>query len=252
MVTYTIYMKELSASTGWQDVTHATIIDKGLPLRKGFGSLSDAIDIGSVSLTLHMESLDAAALLHTSRKQVLIHADGAPIFEGVSFDDADVDLDMNTDYIYASLKFKPYSSLFEQAKVPSDTVLTDVKICDPADAEHSLVHILFGMIVENMPDPLPAIISPSFGITTSVSNTKVLPLVILEKGESLEDILTSVLYQNGYTYYMEQFSVILIEPYASGREPTSQVPITSILAKPSISQAPYIKENKKLARASKA
>ena len=244
MVTYTIFMKELSATSAWQDVTHATIIDKGLPLRKGFGSLSDAIDVGSVSLTLHMESLDAAALLHTSRKQVLIHADGAPIFEGVSFDDADVDLDMNTDYIYASLKFKPYSSLFEQAKVPSDTVLTDVKICDPADAEHSLVHILFGMIVENMPDPLPAIISPSFGITTSVSNTKVLPLVILEKGESLEDILTSVLYQNGYTYYMEQFSVILIEPYASGREPTSQVPITSILAKPSISQAPYIKETK--------
>ena len=237
-------MKELSATSTWQDVTHATIIDKGLPLRKGFGSLSDAIDVGSVSLTLHMESLDAAALLHTSRKQVLIHADGAPIFEGVSFDDADVDLDMNTDYIYASLKFKPYSSLFEQAKVPSDTVLTDVKICDPADAEHSLVHILFGMIIENMPDPLPAIISPSFGITTSVSNTKVLPLVILEKGESLEDILTSVLYQNGYTYYMEQFSVILIEPYASGREPTSQVPITSILAKPSISQAPYIKETK--------
>lgn len=237
-------MKELSATSTWQDVTHATIIDKGLPLRKGFGSLSDAIDVGSVSLTLHMESLDAAALLHTSRKQVLIHADGAPIFEGVSFDDADVDLDMNTDYIYASLKFKPYSSLFEQAKVPSDTVLTDVKICDPADAEHSLVHILFGMIIENMPDPLPAIISPSFGITTSVSNTKVLPLVILEKGEGLEDILTSVLYQNGYTYYMEQFSVILIEPYASGREPTSQVPITSILAKPSISQAPYIKETK--------
>ncbi|MFA5457935.1 MAG: tail fiber domain-containing protein [Synergistaceae bacterium] len=244
MVTYTIFMKELSATSTWQDVTHATIIDKGLPLRKGFGSLSDAIDVGSVSLTLHMESLDAAALLHTSRKQVLIHADGAPIFEGVSFDDADVDLDMNTDYIYASLKFKPYSSLFEQAKVPSDTVLTDVKICDPADAEHSLVHILFGMIVENMPEPLPAIISPSFGITTSVSNTKVLPLVILEKGESLEDILTSALYQNGYTYYMEQFSVILIEPYASGREPTSQVPITSILAKPSISQAPYIKETK--------
>lgn len=244
MVTYTIYMKELSATSAWQDVTHAAIIDKGLQLRKGFGSLSDAIDVGSVTLTLHMESLDAAALLHTSRKQVLIHADGATIFEGVSFDDADIDLDMNTDYIYASLKFKPYSSMFEQAKVPSDTVLTDVKICDPADTEHSLVHILFGMIVENMPDPLPAIISPSFGIATSVNNTKVLPLVILEKGEGLEDILTSVLYQNGYTYYMEQFSVILIEPYASGREPTSRVPITSILAKPSISQAPYIKETK--------
>lgn len=48
-----------------------------------------------------------------------------------------------------------------------------------------------------------------------------------------------MLYQNGYTYYMEQFSVILIEPYASGREPTSQVPITSILAKPSSPASSY-------------
>ncbi|MFA5706588.1 MAG: hypothetical protein WDA41_09560 [Candidatus Neomarinimicrobiota bacterium] len=248
MVTYTIFMKELSATSTWQDVTHATIIDKGLPLRKGFGSLSDAIDVGSVSLTLHMESLDAAALLHTSRKQVLIHADGAPIFEGVSFDDADVDLDMNTDYIYASLKFKPYSSLFEQAKVPSDTVLTDVKICDPAETEHSLVHILFGMIVENMPEPLPAIISPSFGITTSVSNTKALPLVILEKGENLEEYLTQVLYQNGYAYYMDLFSIVVIEPYLTGRVVTQGLQITEILAKPKISQAPYITDKKCVVR----
>ena len=59
MVTYTIYMKELSASTTWQDITHAVAVDK-IPIRKGFGSTADAIDMGSVSLDIHMESLEAA------------------------------------------------------------------------------------------------------------------------------------------------------------------------------------------------
>lgn len=248
MVTYTIYMKGLSTGTGWQDVTHAVILDKGLSLRKGFGSLSDAIDVGSVSLTVRMESLREAALLHVNQKQVLIQKNGVTIFEGVSFDDADVDLDMNTDYVYASLKFKPYSSAFEKSKVPEDTVLTDVKVCDPTDTENSLVHILFGMIIDNLPGVLSDIVSASYSISTTISNTRVLELVILEKGESIEDYLTDVLYQNGYTYYMDLFSIVVIEPYQDGRVVTQGLQITEILAKPKISQAPYITDKKCVVR----
>ncbi|MEA5031990.1 MAG: hypothetical protein VB025_07550 [Sphaerochaeta sp.] len=248
MVTYTIYMKELSASTGWQDVTHAVVLDKGLPVRKGFGALSDAIDVGSVSLTVRMESLQEAALLHVSQKQVLIQKNGVTIFEGLSYDDASVDLNMNTDYVYAKLKFKPYSSAFKDAKVPEDTVLTDVKVCDPTDTNNSLLHILFNMIVENLPGQLPDILSGSFSVSTAVSNTKVLELVILENGENLEDYLTQLLYQNGYAYYMDLFSIVVIEPYLSDRVVTAGIPITDILAKPSISQAPYIVDKKCVVR----
>lgn len=248
MTTYTIYMKELSASTGWQDVTHAVIMDKGIPIRKGFGSLSDAIDVGSVSLEVRMESLQEAALLHVSQKQVLIQKNGVTIFEGLSYDDASVDLNMNTDYVYAKLKFKPYSSAFDNAKVPADTVYKDVKVCDPTDESNSLVHILFGMIVENLPGDLPEIISSSLSITTAVSDTKVLELVILEKGENLEEYLTQVLYQNGYAYYMDLFSIVVIEPYLDGRVVTQGLQITDILAKPSISQAPYIVDKKCVVR----
>ena len=248
MVTYTVYMKELSASTGWQDVTHAVVLDKGVPIRKGFGSLSDAIDVGSVSLTVRMESLREAALLHVSQKQVLIQANGVTIFEGLSYDDASVDLNMNTDYVYASLKYKPYSSAFEDAKVPEDTVFTDVKVCDPTDEEHSLLHILFGMIVENLPGQLPDILSGSYSVSTAVSNTKVLELVILEKGENLENYLTQLLYQNGYAYYMDLFSIVVIDPYLSGRVVTAGIPITDVLAKPKISQAPYIVDKKCVVR----
>jgi hypothetical protein len=248
MVTYTIYMKELSASTGWQDVTHAVVMDKGIPIRKGFGSLSDAIDMGSITITVRMESLQQAALLHVNQKQVLVQKNGVTIFEGLSYDDANVDLNMNTNYVYAKLKFKPYSSAFDKAKVPEDTVLTDVKVCDPADEANSLVHILFGMIVGNLPGDLPDILSGSFSISTAVSNTKVLELVILEKGENLEEYLIGLLYQNGYAYYMDLFSIVVIEPYQDGRTVTSYIPITDILAKPSISQAPYIVDKKCVVR----
>ncbi len=251
MVTYTVYMKELSATSTWQDITHAVVEDKDIPVRKGFGSLSDAIDVGSVKLTVRMESLEAAALLHVSQKQILIQANGVNIFEGLSSDDADVDLNMNTDYVFAKLKFKPYSSTFGQAKVPEDTVWKDKKICDPSDTDNSLVHMLFGMIIENLPGELPDIVSPLFAITTIINNTKTLPLVMLEAGESVEDYLTDLLYQNGYSYWMELYTVIIVDPYAEGRLPSTHVPITDIVAKPKISQAPYIVEEKCVVRLGK-
>ena len=247
MVTYTIYMKELSSTSAWQDITHAVAENK-IPIRKGFGSLSDAIDMGSVSLTLHMESLEAAALLHTSQKQVLIQADSVTIFEGISYNDADVELQMNTDVVYALLKFKPYSSQFETALVPEDTVYTDVKICDPADTGNSLVHLLFALMIDNLPGQLPDILSAVYSISTTISNTDTLPIVLLEKGETVEDYLTNVLYQNGYAYYMDLFSIVLVDPFKDARVVDQVVDIGDLVESPSISQEPFIKEKKAVVR----
>ena len=166
------------------------------------------------------------------------------IFEGVSYDDASVDLQNTTDYIFASIKFKPYSALFEHARVPHDTVYTDVKVCDPADIGNSLVHLLFNMIIANLPGELPGILSGSTTIATSITNTKTLPIVLLEKGESVEEYLTDLLYQNGYAYYMDLFSIIIVEPFKASRVTDQLVDITDLVESPSISQEPYIKENK--------
>ncbi len=247
MVTYSIYMKELSSTSSWQDITHAVAVDK-IPIRKGFGSLSDAVDMGSVSMDIHMESLESAALLHVSRKQVLIQKDGVTIFEGISYDDASVDLQNTTDYVFVSIKFKPYSSLFEQAKVPEDTVYTDVKICDPADPGKSLVHMLINMIIANLPGEIPSILSGSITIATSITNTKTLPIVLLEKGESVEEYLTDLLYQNGYAYYMDLFSIVVVDPFRASRVEDRVVDIKSLVESPSISQEPYIKEKKAVVR----
>jgi len=246
MVTYTIFMKELSATTSWQDITHAVAENK-IPIRKGFGSLSEAIDMGSVSLSIHMESLEAAALLHTSQKQVLIQKDEVTIFEGISYNDADVEMQMNTDVVYASLKFKPYSSQFEKAIVPEDTVYTDVKICDPTDTSNSLVHILFSLMINNLPGDLPSLLS-SVTSSTAISNTKTLSIVLLEKGKKIQEYLTDVLYQNGYAYYMDLFSIVVIEPYKDARVVDQIVDIRNLVEDPSISQEPYIIEKKAVVR----
>lgn len=251
MVTYTVYMKELSATSAWQDITHAVVENKDIPVRKGFGSLSDGIDVGSLTLTIHMETLQDAALLHVSQKQVLVQADSVTIFEGVSYDDADIDVEERSDYVFTKLKFKPYSALFSKAKVPEDTVWMDKKICDPEDTENSLVHLLFGMIVENLPGDLPDILAALFNVSTVISNTKTLALVMLEAGESVEEYLTELLYQNGYAYWMELYTAIVVEPYATGRTPTVNIPITSVVANPDISQAPYIDEEKCIVRLGK-
>jgi len=251
MVTYTVFLKELSASSAWQDITHAVVQSKDIPIRKGFGSLSDGIDVGSLTLTIHMESLQDAALLHVSQKQVLVQADGVTIFEGVSYDDADIDVEERSDYVFAKLKFKPYSALFKQAKVPADTVWMDKKICDPEDTDNSLVHLLFDMIIENLPGQLPDILSALFNVSTAITNTKTLALVMLEAGESVEEYLTELLYQNGYAYWMELYTAIVVAPYATGRTPSANLPITDIVAKPEISQAPYIDEKKCVVRLGK-
>jgi len=251
MVTYTIYLKELSATSTWQDITHAVVQSKDIPVRKGFGSLSDGIDVGSLSLTIHMETLQDAALLHVSQKQVLVQADGVTIFEGVSYDDADVDVEERSDYVFVKLKFKPYSALFSEAKVPSDTVWMDKKICDPSDTDNSLVHLLFGMIIDNLPGQIPDILSALFNVSTAITNTKTLPLVMLEAGESVEEYLTDLLYQNGYAYWMELYTAIVVEPYAEGRTPTVNIPITSVVANPDISQDPYVDEKKCVVRLGK-
>lgn len=244
MVEYQIMMKPLSYSDPWQDVTSAVVKEKGFKLRKGFGSLEDSLDVGSVSIKLHMATLEDATLLHVERKQVLIKADGVAIFEGVSYDDSNVDLRERSDYVFTTIKFKPYSALFEEAKVPEDMALIDRKVCDPSDTEDSLLHIFFNLIIDNLEEQAREIMASVFNIATTISNTGVLPLVLLKKGESIESYLTDFLYQNGYSYYMDLYTAVVVEPYKPERIPTVEVPLKDILKSPKISQAPYVDDTK--------
>ena len=241
MVTYTILMKPLSVTEPWQDITQAVIEGKDMKIRKGFSSLSSAIDVGNVSLDIHMASLADATLLHVDRKLVQIRMDGVTVFEGVSYDDSSVDLKERSDHVYTKLKFKPYSAFFGDAVAKEDVALIDKKICDPSDTANSLLHILFAMIIENA--EIPALFS-GFNVSTTIINTKRLPIVLIEADDNLEDHLTKLLYHNGYSYYMDLYTAVVVEPYKDGRSPSTVVKITNILKSPSINQAPYIDDEK--------
>ncbi len=250
MVEYKYFIKPLTGlHQVWQDVTHAVVKGKELKLRKGFSSLSSAVDMGSVSVELHMASLEDAVLLHVGRRQVLITANGSPIFEGVSYDDSKVSLKERSDYVFATLKFKPYSAFFETAIAPADIALVDKKICDPTDKANSLLHILFDLIVENVDPEVQPILEDVFQLETAIVNTKVLRLFLIEEGENLEDYLTEFLYHSGYAYYMDLHTVKVITPY--GGYPSTSVSIKDIIASPRISQAPYIDEHKVVVRLGK-
>ena len=241
MVTYTILMKPLSVTEPWQDITQAVIEGKDMKIRKGFSSLSSAIDVGNVSLDIHMASLADATLLHVDRKLVQIRMDGVTVFEGVSYDDSSVDLKERSDHVYTKLKFKPYSAFFGDAVAKTDVALIDKKICDPSDTANSLLHILFAMIIENTETP--ALFS-GFNVSTTIVNTKRLPIVLIEADDNLEDHLTKLLYHNGYAYYMDLFTAVVVEPYKDGRSPSTVVKITDVLKSPAINQAPYIDDEK--------
>lgn len=247
MVDFKILMSEIGGN--WQDVTHAVVSDRGIPIRRGFGSLADATDLGSVTLTLRMESLEDASLLHVNQKQVQIFKDNIMVFEGVSFDDATVDMNMRSDVVYSKLKFKPYSSLFELSTTDKDLIYTDVKVLDDDDAGNSLVHILVNEIVERLPI-LSDYIKNNIYFQTTIKNEKTLPFVLIEEGENLLEVLVDVLYQNGYSYFVDMFKISIVEPYKE-RGLDHVVPLSSILAKPKIRQEPYVKESKCVVRVPK-
>ncbi len=230
MVTYTVYMKEGAL---WQDITHAVVAEETIPLRMGFSSLQDSQDVGNITLTLHMESLEAAALIGTERKQVRILANSSPIFEGVTYEDSRVDLRERSDLIYTTVKLKPYSALFSEVKVEEDTIWIDKPIL--TSSVDSLIPSLFYLL------------NPDLVISTDVEIDKELPIVKLERGESVEDYLTEVLYQQGLSYYTNVDVVYIVEPYKA-RSGAWTLPLKEIVSRPKIQQSPYVIEERCVVR----
>ncbi len=224
-----VFMKEEHL---WQDITHAVVAEKGIPLRMGFSSLQDSQDVGSIALTLHMDSLEGASLLGMERRAVRVTKNDVPIFEGVTVDDAKVDLKQRSDLVYAQVKCKPYSALFGEVKTASELVWTDIPIL--TNSPDCLIRRLFGLLTD----------------MTVVSDTeiaKVLTFVKLEKGEGVEEYLTEVLYQQGLAYYIDVDVIYIVEPYKD-RSLSHSLAIGDILAKPKITQAPYIVDERCVVR----
>lgn len=224
-----VFMKEGHV---WQDITHAVVAEKGIPIRMGFSSLQDSQDVGSITLTLHMDSLEGASLIGMEKRAVRVTKNGIPIFEGVTVDDSKVDLKHRSDLVYAQVKCKPYSALFDEVKTVSELVWTDIPIL--TSSPDCLIRRLFGLLTDMM-------------VVSETEITKELTFVKLEKGEGVEEYLTEVLYQQGLAYYVDVDVIYIVEPYKD-RSLSHSLEIGEILASPKITQSPYIVDERCVVR----
>ena len=224
-----VFMKEGHL---WQDITHAVVAEKGIPIRMGFSSLQDSQDVGSITLTLHMDSLEGASLIGMERRAVRVTKNDVPIFEGVTVDDSKVDLKHRSDLVYAQVKCKPYSALFDEVKTASELVWTDIPIL--TSSPDCLIRRLFGLLTDMM-------------VVSETEITKELTFVKLEKGEGVEEYLTEVLYQQGLAYYVDVDVIYIVEPYKD-RSLSHSLEIGEILASPKITQSPYIVDERCVVR----
>lgn len=239
MVIKTVLIKDLGSTGAWLDISSAVVEDSP-SLRDGFGSFGSGLDVGKLSVTIHVQTLAEAALYQTNQKQVRLLLDGLLAFEGFTLDASSIVIENRTDYVFVTLSAYPYSKAFSDSVLASELILKDVKVCDPSDTANSLVHILFAQLYANLNEPYKTILSGVSPVAVAAIKTKTVPLVIISKGKNILNTIDDVLYQNGLVYYMDDYTAIVVEPYQIGRPPTEVLPITTVVASPTLSQKPYI------------
>ena len=235
-----VYVKNFS-DIAWQDVTKATLSSK-MSLRKGFSSLGKGSDVGKLSITFKADDLAAAAVFHTTAKQIRIIKAGRNVFEGYTEGSAKVKSTASSTLAWIQLSAYPYSHMAESGKVAEDHTFFDHKILDPADPAHSLVHKLVDLVWSTVPEKYRSILPtlPEQKIITNLSITKVLPLMVIEADDKPLDILDDLLAEYGIARYMETLQMVLLEPYAKDSRVPYALEYNDILSEPSIKSAPYV------------
>ena len=146
-----VEIKELGAAA-WSDVT-SSCSSLALNMRKGFGSLGAGCNVSSLTLELEADSLASAVLFHSTARQVRIQVDGTYVFDGYTEGDASVDSTADITKAWVSLTAHPWSACFETSESEEDLTWDHVKICDPGDQEHSLVHLMVDAMYDGLAEP---------------------------------------------------------------------------------------------------
>lgn len=239
-----VEMKELGAAA-WSDVTRSCT-GVSLTLRKGFTSLGSGCNVSSLSLTLEADSLASAVLFHSTARQVRVSRDGVYIFDGYSEGDASVDSTADISRAWVTLTVKPWSACFETAAADEDLVWEHVKICDPTDKAHSLVHLMVDAVYDNLEEPYRTILASTVDrVTTGVVISKELAFARIEQGDGIIDALSQLLHEYGLAYYMTGVEMVVVEPYDdSPTRVVQEYAYSDFIANPVIRTAPWVVERR--------
>lgn len=239
-----VEIKELGAAA-WSDVT-SSCSSLALNMRKGFGSLGAGCNVSSLTLELEADSLASAVLFHSTARQVRIQVDGTYVFDGYTEGDASVDSTADITKAWVSLTAHPWSACFETSESEEDLTWDHVKICDPGDQEHSLVHLMVDAMYDGLAEPYRTILASVVDrVSTSVVISNELAFARIEKEDSILDAFSDLLHEYGLAYYMTGMEIVIVEPYAdSDSRPVQKYAYSDFLASPQIRTAPWIIEKR--------
>ena len=139
-----------------------------------------------------------------SYKHIKVSVDGALIFSGYN---PSVEEEVLTDEVRnCQITYSSYASYFETVTFSEDVEFTypsGIKVCDPSDTAHSLVHILVNKLFTNAPH--------AFTLHCTYSDTTVVAAFAAAMGDSVYAVLTEVLEQLGLTFYISGYNLYVID-----------------------------------------
>ena len=233
-----VYLRELD-STDWVDIS-SRCVKPSVRLSEGFSTDDGGGDITSLSLTIKALSVADATLFHTTEKLIRLNIDDTTVFEGYSDGKATVDLETSTSWVHVKVKFYSYAKLFEDEITPEGGVaLEGMKILDPSDEEHSIVHQLAETMYDSLAEPYKSelAITQKVVLPAGLSITKTLPIVYVPEDETMYDVFCTLLYENGLSFFFRDKQIHVLAPWDPERDAVSY-PLGSFLSSPTIKQQP--------------
>lgn len=156
------------------------------------------------TLTLRYAGTNAQVAEMLSYKHMRVYVNNVLVFSGYNpSNDEEV---ISSEYRQGSATYSSYASYFETVTFESDIYYSQpdgIKVCDPQDTSHSLVHIIANMLFETAPQ--------AFTLECSYRDTTVVPTFTASIGDSIYNVLCELLEQAGLTFYIKSYTLYVID-----------------------------------------
>lgn len=156
------------------------------------------------TLTLRYAGTNAQVAEMLSYKHMRVYVNNVLVFSGYNpSNDEEV---ISSEYRQGSATYSSYASYFETVTFESDIYYSQpdgIKVCDPQDTSHSLVHIISNMLFETAPQ--------AFTLECSYRDTTVVPTFTASIGDSIYSVLCELLEQAGLTFYIKSYTLYVID-----------------------------------------
>ncbi len=139
-----------------------------------------------------------------SYKHIRAYAGNTLIFAG--YNPSDEEKVVNDEVRNGTATYSSYASYFENVTFAEDIEYLypdGIKLCDPEDTTHSLVHILFNLLTASAPQV--------FTLDCTYVDTTIIPSFVVSIGDSIYDVFGTLLEQLGLTFCIRSYTIHVID-----------------------------------------